>query len=211
VTECTRCAELDNQITQLNGQLKVAQDREQHTMECFQHVSTQLTLSAERAQEFTQLIRKLTDQNARLIEFVGKVSVTAWSDREAERLLRELAKEANELLPSQASALQAAQDSLQDRYAFAKEWADKQAHPGPEHRAIERAYLAGWQTCSEYFSGNGVSTQELKHFAVTPFVAVCGADEMNQQTTRIGSGATCPDCLRWMKESSNDDKQGDGK
>lgn len=38
------------------------------------------------------------------------------------------------------------------------------------------------------------ATQELKHFAVTPFVAVCGADEPNQYTTTIRAGVTCPAC-----------------
>lgn len=40
-----------------------------------------------------------------------------------------------------------------------------------------------------------VARQELKHFAVTPFVAVCGADETNQSTTTILAGVTCPACV----------------
>lgn len=40
--------------------------------------------------------------------------------------------------------------------------------------------------------------KELRHYAVVPFKAICGADRPGQTTTRIPDRVTCPECRKGM-------------
>jgi hypothetical protein len=46
-----------------------------------------------------------------------------------------------------------------------------------------------------WFLGQPAVRNELTHYSVVPFVAVCGADAPNQKTSQVFERCTCDACM----------------
>lgn len=129
--------------------------------------------AAERAQKFTDQLRILRD------DIIEQATDTLWvglTETVCERITTILGDDWGK--DGDTSSLRSRRAPPQDTNMVVTRDSTAQDKPSP------------W-ACSECES----ATQELKHFAVTPFVAVCGADEPNQTTTTIRAGVTCPACV----------------